>query len=264
MTSDAAMSLAEALVLEREGMAIEGEGVTLTGRVVPGFDVFGIPHGGYLLAMAGQAALTASSEPDIFSITLHLLKKAQHGPITWSLREVARSRRMVSLAIEGRQDETVIAGLALVGDRTGIAGERYERRAPPEVEGRAQEAGPAISQKLGLVIAEDSLGFATGELRGEGVMHARVDPPGHVTDQLLALVACDIAPPAIWNALGTSGWVPTVEITAHVRARPAQGPLRVRALTRSVSGGFLEEDAEVYDTEGTLVALSRQLARWRS
>ncbi len=47
----------------------------------------------------------------------------------------------------------------------------------------------------------------------------------------------------------------------HVRAAPAPGWLRVRHATRNVAGGMLEEDAEVWDSAGRLVAQSRQLAR---
>lgn len=61
--------------------------------------------------------------------------------------------------------------------------------------------------------------------------------------------------------MGLSGWVPTVELTAHIRRRPAPGPLRVAITTRNLAGGFLEEDAEVWDFEDRLVAQSRQLAR---
>ena len=45
-----------------------------------------------------------------------------------------------------------------------------------------------------------------------------------------------------------------------MRARPAPGWLRCVFTTRFVTGGFIEEDGEVWDESGTLVAQSRQLA----
>jgi hypothetical protein len=47
----------------------------------------------------------------------------------------------------------------------------------------------------------------------------------------------------------------------HVRARPAPGMLLTRFTTRALIGGYLEEDGELWDSTGTLVAISRQLAR---
>jgi hypothetical protein len=47
-----------------------------------------------------------------------------------------------------------------------------------------------------------------------------------------------------------------------VRARTGVGPLSVRATSRHVTDGFLEEDALVHDAEGRLMVQSRQLARW--
>jgi hypothetical protein len=52
----------------------------------------------------------------------------------------------------------------------------------------------------------------------------------------------------------------TVQLTVHLRARPAPGWLACRAVTRYVAGGYHEEDFEVWDSAGTLVAQSRQLA----
>src|SRR6266446_6211375 len=52
----------------------------------------------------------------------------------------------------------------------------------------------------------------------------------------------------------------TVELTVHVRARPAPGWLACRSTPRFVAGGFHEEDFEIWDGAGVLVAQSRQLA----
>ncbi|MGA9746118.1 MAG: thioesterase family protein, partial [Nocardioides sp.] len=52
-----------------------------------------------------------------------------------------------------------------------------------------------------------------------------------------------------------------LELGVHLRARPAPGWLRVMHRTRNLAGGLFEEDAEVWDSAGRLVAQSRQLAK---
>ena len=79
-------------------------------------------------------------------------------------------------------------------------------------------------------------------------------------DTLGLLLAVDAFPPTAFNARLPVAWTPTIELTAHVRARPAPGWLRCVFTTRFVTGGFLEEDGELWDASGHLVAQSRQLA----
>ena len=74
------------------------------------------------------------------------------------------------------------------------------------------------------------------------------------------LPAVDGLPPVVFG-LGATGWAPTVELTMHMRRVPAPGLLAVAARCRHVSGGWFDEEAEVWDAAGHLVAQSRQLAR---
>ena len=46
----------------------------------------------------------------------------------------------------------------------------------------------------------------------------------------------DALPPVTFD-LGMPGWAPTLELTAHVRAVPAPGWLKVRHATRNMAGG---------------------------
>lgn len=77
---------------------------------------------------------------------------------------------------------------------------------------------------------------------------------------LLLIAAVDALPPVAYD-LGISGWVPTLELTVHVRARPAPGWLRISLSSSNLAGGLIEEDAEIWDSSDRLVAQARQLAR---
>ncbi len=258
-------------------VALVHDGDDLVGRVPEGWDVFGVPHGGYLLALAGNAVLTATGAPDLFTITAHYLRKAAHSPVRFRVAPVGGSRRFTTVTATATQgDDVVLSVMASVGDREGLSGPSWRHERPWDPAGarltpRAGSAEMAAAASGGFVAPEvatragerldvETLGFAGGRPDGTGEIRAVVeDVPA---DQLGALLTCDVTPPAAWNALGPAGWVPTVELTAHVRARTGTGPLSVRATSHHVSDGFLEEDALVHDAEGRLMVQSRQLARW--
>jgi hypothetical protein len=104
-------------------------------------------------------------------------------------------------------------------------------------------------------------GWAVGRPSGAGMLQAWFRlKEGREPDPLSLLTVVDALPPVTFD-LGMPGWAPTLELTAHVRAVPAPGWLKVRHATRNLAGGMFEEDCEVWDSAGRLVAQSRQLAR---
>ena len=83
---------------------------------------------------------------------------------------------------------------------------------------------------------------------------------GRAPDALACLLMVDAFPPAVFGLLGMVGWVPTVELTVHLRRRPAPGWLLGRFHSHDLSDGRMVEDGALWDSAGQLVAQSRQLA----
>ena len=244
------------------------------GTIHPGFDVFSIPNGGYVAAIAASAILEESGKPDIFSLTVHYLRKTVEGPITFRIQRVGGSRRLTSyqaVGTQGEDERPVLSLVASVGDRTLFSGGTHfvdpvwtpvEADLMPRMASGPPPAAPNIAERVGSRIEASSSGGLMGKPTGQGVVRAtmNIEP----LDQLAAIVACDATAPAVWNILGPKGWVPTVELTVHVRARGGPGPARVVARTANVQDGFLEEDCLVHDANGKLIVQSRQLACWTS
>lgn len=257
------------------------------GEVAPGWDIAGNANGGYLLAVAARAMADAADRPDPVTITAHYLSPGKPGPLLVDTAVVKAGKRFttVSATVRGEGDKPVIAVLGTFGDldptTTVDAPLRVEARPPdlPPVEdclvmtaGPEADGGPpSFMSKIELRLHPDDAGFMRGmpsglmrvsgwfRLRDEEPLALGSGPPPNDAG-LGLLVAVDAFPPTIFNASLPVGWTPTVELTAHVRARPAPGWLRCVFTTRFVSGGFIEEDGEVWDDTGVLVAQSRQLA----
>jgi acyl-CoA thioesterase len=102
-----------------------------------------------------------------------------------------------------------------------------------------------------------------GWLRGEPANEPRMEfwmrlADGREPDVMALALLVDAAPPVVLD-FGEGGST-TLELTVHLRARPAPGWLACRVSTQHLRGGLHEEDFEIWDSAGTLVAQSRQLA----
>jgi hypothetical protein len=245
-----------------------------------GWTIINAVNGGYLLAVLGRALADALPHSDPFTVSAHYLTASQPGPAVIRT-DVVRTGRTLSTGQaslfqyddEGREIERIRV-LASYGDLDSLPDDVRTTALPPAIPPMDQCFGPqdapapipgssAITDRLFLKLDPATLGWALGAPSGKGEMRAWFGlADGRDADPLSLLLAVDALPPTAFE-IGLSGWVPTVELTVHVRSRPAPGPLRVSITTRNLAGGFLEEDAEVWDSEDRLVAQSRQLARAR-
>ena len=239
-----------------------------------GWLVGGGVNGGYLLAVIGNA-LRASlpDKPDPIVVSAYYLSAATPGPATVSIDVRRDGGSIATAAADLRQGaDARITALATYGDLSRLGDDVRttaeepvlpppdecvpNTMAPPEVRAIAP-----LMDRFDMRFHPDHIGWAVGQPSGNGVLSAwfrLVD--GREPDPISLLMVLDALPPVTFD-LGMPGWAPTLELTAHVRARPAPGWLKVRHATRNMAGGMFEEDCEVWDSTGRLVAQSRQLAR---
>lgn len=243
-----------------------------------GWTIIHAVNGGYLLAMLGRALGDALPHPDPFTVSAHYLTASRPGPAVIRT-EVIRTGRTLSTGqaslFQFEEDGTEVERirvLASYGDLDALPDDVRTSAKPPAIPPMEHCLGPsdgpapipgssAITERLDIRLDPATVGWAIGAPSGKGEMRGWFGlADGRDADPLSLLLTVDALPPTSFE-LGLTGWTPTVELTTHVRCRPAPGPLRVSITTRNLAGGFLEEDAEVWDTSDRLVAQSRQLAK---
>ena len=107
----------------------------------------------------------------------------------------------------------------------------------------------------------EHLGFTRGVPSGRARLAGWIRfADGREPDVRAFPVFCDSFPPSTANLELEVDRAPTLELTLHTLARPAPGWLRCATSTEVISGGYIVEDAELWDQGGVLVAQSRQLA----
>lgn len=246
-----------------------------TAELHPLWTITDKPHGGYLFAVMARAGLAALAEagsthrhPLSVSATYLAPPAVTTATVQTEVLRVGRSASQVRATLH--QEGTRCVELLMTATTFAEDDEPWWSDVPapaiPPIEEcfRQPVEPPGLQLRLfgQIEVWHDppQLSFAggqpnmTGELRC-WLRHADRREP----DPLALLLAVDALPPATLT-LGSSGWVPTLELTAYLRGLPAPGPLLVRQKARHIQGNFVDELCDVWDSRGRLVAQATQLA----
>jgi acyl-CoA thioesterase len=252
--------------------AVAKDGDHWNGEITPRWGVGSNPNGGYLVALIARAMLADSEHPDPWTVTAHYLSPPVPGPVEVYTTVVKPGRTYSTLTGElhqqGRERVRVTAAFGDLAARQGptrIVASRPDipppERCIPLLEVRSNRGPflPDMMKRFDIVLPRDTRwGGSPGDEPFEVTGWIRFRD-GTAPSVLSLLLMVDAFPPTLIGGLEV-GWVPTVELTTHVRARPSPGWLLGTFRTRFLIDGLLEEDGEMWDSEGRLVALTRQLA----
>jgi acyl-CoA thioesterase len=229
----------------------------------------GVPNGGYLLATSLNALAHSLPLPDPVVISATFLRPAAARPAEVHTETVRAGRRVATGEARLMQDgKEIVRTLATFADLTQADGRTHVRSTPPDLpppddcrdilETAPPLPGVSITDRFAYR-APELPGWARGEPTGEADLAFWLRfRDGRDADPIALAAMVDAAAPAVLE-LGERGSA-TIELTVHVRARPAPGWLACRASTRHLIGGYHEEDFEIWDSGGALVAQSRQFA----
>ncbi|HZC60960.1 MAG TPA: thioesterase family protein [Streptosporangiaceae bacterium] len=237
------------------------------------FAIAGAVNGGVLLASMLRAVLDASPHPYPIATSAHFLRAPRPEPaqveVEWLKQGKVAATARATLVQGGRPvlETTVTTGALGDPDDAGALSWTGEPpRLPPLEEchdiqdAQGPRAFSGYAKQVDIRLDPATLGWMRGQPSGTPEMRGyfQLREPW-VPDAYLLALAVDCLPPVVFG-LRVVGWSPTVELTWHMRAVPAPGVLRVAARCRHVSGGWFDEEAEVWDSAGRLVAQSRQIA----
>lgn len=230
------------------------------GTVPPSWSVGAGPNGGFMVALAARAAGLVSDLP-LSSLTTHFLEAPREAPIdvTAQVTRQGRSAAFARVVMEqdGRQVVQAGAVCTVWRDDAPSWSDAVAPQLPPVAE--CIHVDPNRSNVAPL-LANYDMHVAPDPARVTGWI--RTAAPRAVDVPLLAAYTDAFLPPAMLRA-GFGVRVPTLELTVHFRDHPPEGehPWVIGTFSsRLAAGGAIEEDGELWSTDGRLLAMSRQLS----
>jgi acyl-CoA thioesterase len=228
------------------------------------------PNGGYLAAIVLRAIRDEVADPAraARSLTVHYLRPPVEGPVELDVIVERQGRTLSTASARMTQDgDTVALALAALAadrdDRVDFDDAVMPGVAPPD---RCPPVPAPTALSIPMRDRFESRLAIGGALFGESAV-ARTGgwmrlADGEPLDEVAVAALTDAWPPAIFTRSATPMAVPTVDLTVHLR-NPVTDPAGwslVVFQTRVATGGYLEEDGEVWSEDGRLLAQSRQLA----
>ena len=252
--------------------ALERDGGVWRGHMTDRWWIGAGPNGGYIAAFLIRALVGEAQQPDPLTMTTHYLSRPSAGPVEVQVEQLRRARSHDFLQARLTQaDATIAIATAAFGrlrpdEPVSMQG---EIPAPPQPEAGVRLEHPPIPgmtfrDRFELRVAgPEQMPFGReqpGPARVGGWIRFADDRP---LDVLAIPLFMDSWPPPMF-ATFLGGMAPTIELTVHFRNRPSPTSRWHLADFRSryLMNGYTDEDGELWDESGRLIALSRQLARF--
>ena len=233
------------------------------------WNIGGSANGGYAMIAVLRALREVGGHPDPMSVTTHFLRPIKGGGEGRIETELIRRGRNVSVArgtlAQAGGDRLVVT--AALGDLGMEVADTEQIDLPPPTipapddcvarSGGAQGVELPITSRIEVRIPPDRMAPSeSAQAISEGwIRFVDGTPPSSLALPLFA----DAFPPSLFAKLGRVGWVPTIELTVHVRRRPAAGWVQARFECDDLAGGRMIESGTLWDSTGRVVARSRQL-----
>ena len=241
------------------------------GEFHPAWNIGQAPNGGYAMAVGARALVAALPHPDPMVVTAYYLSRPAPGPVRCEV-EVLRAGKATSTGmvrmVQG--GETVIQLLGTCTDLAAARGVSHNAVAIPEMPDYDQCVDTPVTDNI--TVRQQLIQRMTPEnvraLEGTAARSASwlgwtAFADGAPVDLFALLLFADAMPPPAFALYGSEGWVPTMELTVQLHAHPAPGPIRCRFESPLITGGLVDEDGWLWDSEDRLVALVRQTAKLR-
>jgi acyl-CoA thioesterase len=226
------------------------------------------PNGGYAAQPVLRALADLAGQPDPASVTVHYLRPALGDADGHVAARVVRAGRRATnaagtLTQDGAERLTVAAVLTDLTVPASDVSDPGITLLAPDIPPPARCVDRAeLDQGVELPL----LSRVEVRVRRDRAADDRAVVEGWIrfrdgtapTTAALVLFA-DAFPPAVHAVVDRVGWVPTLELTVHVRRRPVAGWVQARLECDDVAGGWMVESGTLWDESGAVVARSRQL-----
>ncbi|MFJ4374201.1 thioesterase family protein [Pseudomonas japonica] len=258
--------------LRQADAANEPGSLTISDR----WDILGYPNGGYLAALAASTMAQATGpHQDPLTLSAHFLGHPTAGPARAEVQLVdskkSLSRTLMNLAQNGAGTGLYTGTFTDFSQAKGHTLASSQRRSLPDIASFVPLQNlphlplpPAFASRFDLRVRPELL--SKPDPRNKAEVEGWISFTDDIEPDLYSLILfADAFPPTLFCVLPPQAWgsIPTIEYTVHLKAHPCPGPIYGRFVTEHMVSGFLEIDGELWDCEGNLVAVSRQVAKSR-
>jgi acyl-CoA thioesterase len=228
----------------------------------------GTPNGGYVLALLLNAVMQETADPDPLSVAVTYFRPAAAGEGEVRVREVRAGRRVSTydaLLVQG--DKEVAHAVVSTHDWDKAGTVNHTPHHAPAMPSPEACADLTTVIPGGMVPILDRYTYRAASIPGwlEGTPSGTTESlcwirtsDARPVDSLLAGAMCDAFPP-VTAEIGHLASA-TIQLTVHFRRRPETTWALGHVVTRHVIDGYHDEDVELWDEKGRLIAQARQLA----